>query len=506
MNFDLSVIQQILVGALNSIVQSVSTYIPNILSAAGILIGGWIIALLVSMGVAYAMRTTKLAHLIAESLHKSDKEGGEIVAKTTKTITFYLLMLFVLIMVFQALNLTLVTDPLNTMLSEIFEFAPRFLGSLGLFVVAWLIASVIRNVLNTIFEKADLDQKLASKTGTKKSEVSVSDSIANTAYWLILLTVLPLVLNTLGLNSVLGPVNNMFGELLGHIPNIFSALVILAIGWFIANILRQIVTNLLASAGADGFLESVGLGKVIAEGKLSEILGLVVYVFILFPVLIASLDALKLEAIVGPATNMLNEIFGVIPNVFAALVMLAIAAFVGRMAATLVENLLGSINFDKLPEWVGLDISLPEDNAPSKLVGKFSFIVIVLFAAMESFKMINLASISDLLNQFIVFAGQIVLGVIILIVGLLIANVASNAIKAAGSAQSGALAGIAKIAILVLASSMSLRQMGFANEIINLAFGLLFGAVAVAFALAFGLGCRDMAAKQLEKFMKDVGK
>jgi hypothetical protein len=34
---------------------------------------------------------------------------------------------------------------------------------------------------------------------------------------------------------------------------------------------------------------------------------------------------------------------------------------------------------------------------------------------------------------------------------------------------------------------MALRQMGLANEIINLAFGLLLGAIAVAVALAFGL-------------------
>jgi hypothetical protein len=35
---------------------------------------------------------------------------------------------------------------------------------------------------------------------------------------------------------------------------------------------------------------------------------------------------------------------------------------------------------------------------------------------------------------------------------------------------------------------MALRQMGLANEIVNMAFGLLLRAIAVAVALAFGLG------------------
>jgi hypothetical protein len=65
-----------------------------------------------------------------------------------------------------------------------------------------------------------------------------------------------------------------------------------------------------------------------------------------------------------------------------------------------------------------------------------------------------------------------------------------------------ALAG--RIAILVLSGAMALRQMGLANEIVNLAFGLLLGAIAVAVALAFGLGGRDIAARQLERWQKSL--
>ena len=49
---------------------------------------------------------------------------------------------------------------------------------------------------------------------------------------------------------------------------------------------------------------------------------------------------------------------------------------------------------------------------------------------------------------------------------------------------------------------MALRQMGLANEIINLAFGLLLGAIAVAVALAFGLGGREIAARTLTEWQQ----
>ena len=60
----------------------------------------------------------------------------------------------------------------------------------------------------------------------------------------------------------------------------------------------------------------------------------------------------------------------------------------------------------------------------------------------------------------------------------------------------------ARVSILILSGAMALRQMGLAGEIINLAFGLLLGAIAVAIALAFGLGGRDIAAREIGRLVK----
>ncbi len=51
---------------------------------------------------------------------------------------------------------------------------------------------------------------------------------------------------------------------------------------------------------------------------------------------------------------------------------------------------------------------------------------------------------------------------------------------------------------------MALRQMGLADEIVNLAFGLTLGALAVAFALAFGLGGREAAGEELKAWIRQI--
>jgi hypothetical protein len=348
--------------------------------------------------------------------------------------------------------------------------------------------------------KTKIDEQLSAKTG---SEVSIADSISSTVYWIILLFVLPLVLEALELTEFLTPVNNMFSELLSHVPNIFSAIVIFMVGFFLAKIVKQVVTNLLASSGVNNVLDKAGMGNVLGEKKLSDILGMVVYVLILFPVLIQSLDALELTTIVEPATNVLNQIFDIIPGLFASLIVVALAVFIGKIASGLVEGLLQSVGFDKIVGYIGLN-EVSKGNHPSGLVAKVVNFAIILFASMEAFAMLGLDAISDIINRFILFGGQILMGVIILVVGLMIANFTESAVKSSGTPNSGFLATFAKIGIMVLAIAMGLQEMGLASEIITLAFGLLLGAVAVAIAIAFGIGGKDIAAQKTKEFFDNM--
>jgi hypothetical protein len=63
---------------------------------------------------------------------------------------------------------------------------------------------------------------------------------------------------------------------------------------------------------------------------------------------------------------------------------------------------------------------------------------------------------------------------------------------------------IARGAILVFTGAMALRELGLAEDIVNLAFGLTLGAIAVAAALAFGLGSREIAGREVERMVQEA--
>ena len=488
-----------LVDQMNQIVVG---YVPHLIGALAILVLGWLVARALAAIVRGALRRTNLDNKLAHWL------TGEAVAVEDGVSrgVFYLIMVFVLVAFFQALGLTLPTEPLNRLLNQIFEFAPQLLGAGLLLFVAWVIASVLRVVVSRVLGSAKVDQRLAREAGLEEEKsASLTKTLADTVYWLILLFFLPAVLNALSLQGLLAPVQGMINKVLDFLPNVFTAGLILAIGWLVARVVQRVVSNLLAAMGADQFSERVGLSRVFGQQRLSAVIGLILYVLILIPVLISALQSLALEAITRPASNMLNSILSAVPAIFAAILIIGVAYAVARVVAGLVTNLLTGLGFNTVLAKLGVggEPSAGE-RTPAEIVGYLVLVGILLFAAIEAVRELGFTVLADLIARFTVFAGQLVLGLIIFGIGLFLANLASSTVRTSGTAQAGLLALAARVSIIVLAGAMALRQMGLADDIINLAFGLLLGCIAVAVALAFGLGAREIAARELGEWIQSI--
>ena len=481
-------------------------HVPRLAAALGILIVGWLGALLIGAIVRGLLRRTtvddRLAHWIAgeEKVKSIDLEAW------TSRGVYYLLMLFVLAAFFQTLGLTILTEPLNRLLNQVFEFAPRLLGGGALLLAAWVVATVLRLAVMRLLGATGLDQRLGSEADLKDQQrVPLTKSVADTLYWLAFLLFLPAILGALALEGILQPVQSMMNQFLGFLPNLVAAGLTLAVGWFLARIVRKITTNLLAAAGLDRLGEKIGLTGILGREKLSGVLGLVVYVLILVPVLIAALDTLGLEAVTGPASNMLNTLLAAAPSIFGAALLLTVSYITGHVVSRLVANLLAGLGFNAILSRLGLGKELGEgERAPSAVAGSLILVAIMLFAATEAARLLGFAAVADLLVEFLRLSGRIVLALVIFGLGLYLASLAANAVRATGGAQAGLLATAARLAIILLTGAMALRHMGLANEIINLAFGLVVGSAAVAIAIAFGLGGRDVASRQLEGWIKSA--
>jgi hypothetical protein len=299
----------------------------------------------------------------------------------------------------------------------------------------------------------------------------------------------------------------MFSKFFAYLPQVLGAGVILLVGWLVARIVQRIVASLLASAGTDAASEKWGLAQSLGKLKLSGLIALVVYYLMLLPVVISALNALELEAITAPASNMLAKITNMLPSIFGALLVMGIAFVVGRLLAGIASNVLAGLGFNNVLVKLGLSKHAREgDRSPSVMAGKLVLILVLLFASIEAENLLGFSMLAGLTKDFIAWGGHVLLGLVIFGFGLLLANWVAGVVRSSDSPQAPLLSLAARIVILLLAGAMALRQMELANDIVNLAFGLAIGAVAVAVALAFGLGGRESAASLLSDWHAKIGK
>jgi len=472
--------------------------LPAILAAIAVLALGWFAAVAVRAG------TRRLLRLCALNDRLRNGTGHTLDVETPLALgLFGLVMLVTIIAVLNILNLEMLSAPFAALLAQITTYLPHLLAGVVLAVVAWTVATVLRAVTARVLAATTLDDRLAAEAGMEP----MSRNLANVAFWLVMLLFLPAILGAFQLDGLLQPVQGMVDRALAMVPNIFAAGMIGFVGWLVASVLRGLVANLLAAVGADRLGARLGLD---ASVSLSRLAGTLVFIFVFVPSLIAALDALRIEAISAPAIGMLDQFFAAVPEIFAAALILVITWFVARFAGALVSRLLGGIGFDLLPAKLGLGHAFGPELTPSVLAGRLVVFFAMLFAVVEAAGRLGFEQVSGLVEVFIRFGGDILLGSVILIAGFWLANIAAEAIARASGAQAGGrsagLARIARVAILGLVIAMGLRAMGIADDIVNLAFGLGFGAVAVAVALSFGLGGREAAGRQMEYWLAKLRK
>jgi len=488
--------------------QTLGDYLPSALGAIGVLIGGWLVALIGSAIIRRALKRTTIDDKIAALIWGDEEvEAGRVdVERWAGKVVYYFIMLFVVVAFLQALNLTVVAEPINQLLNQVLSYLPLLLGAGALLLVAWMVASILKFAIVRVLRAARLDERLYSEADLEAPEqVVLSTTLGNVIYWLIFLLFLPAVLGALGLQGLLGPVQGMVDEILGVLPNILGAGLILVVGWIAARIVRQIITKLLVAIGSDRLGEQTGLAAALGGQQLSKVIGTIVYVLILIPVAIAALNALQIPAVSEPASQMLTTLLNALPAIFGALLLIGIAYFVARLVGTFVTNILNGIGFNKVLSWIGLGGEAAEGRrTPSEIVGYLAIVGIMFFAVIEAANLLGFTILAELVSQFVVAAGGVFLGLVIFGLGLYLAGLADRVIRDAGGPQAHVLAPSARVAIIVFSGALGLRQMGIAEDIVNLTFGIVLGAVAVAAALAFGLGARDIAAHELESWLQSM--
>jgi Conserved TM helix len=506
---------------------TVGSFLPGLLGAIGILLIGWILGSIVSTIVRNLLKRTDLDNRLGNIA-----TGGSGTSRSTSTlnteklvgdVVFWLIFLFALANALSALRLDSAAQPLTNVLTQILVFLPKLAMAAALAGAAWLLATAVKAIV--IRTAGTVMPAMSRRLSVGENQVLPSETLGTALYWFVFLFFLPTILDVLELRGPLAPVQNLLDGILRALPHIFQAGAIGIGGWFFAKIVRELVTNLLAAAGTERLATRIGLNRAAPGQSLSGLLGTIVYVMILIPTAVAVLDALQIPSISGPATLMLQRVSDTIPQILAAVGILVVAYVVSQFIGDLVTELLNGLGFNNIFRTLGLNslhdstttdstptppgipttrgtiVPSTRKQTPSEVAGIVARVGVMLVAAVMATGVLGIPELSQLVYGLLRLSGDVLSGVLVFAIGLYFANLAQRVVSNDDTHQSRVLGQIARLAIIVFVSAMALQQMGIAGSIVNLAFGLLLGAIAVAISISFGLGGRDVAAEQLRDWL-----
>ena len=385
---------------------------------------------------------------------------------------------------------------LTNFLGSLTSKLPGVIGAVVVLFVGLIVAGMVGRLVTRLLAKTTLDNKILGKANLS---VKPEEAVGKLVYYLLVLMVLMAVLEMLGISNVLEPLKNMAGKFFAFVPNVIAAGVIGYAGYILATIVSSLVT-----ASAEFFTKLSARFGFSSEVNLIGIVRQVVFIVVFIPILIAALDALNITAISEPAKAMLSTFINAIPNIIATVLIIGAFFIGGKYVSTLLKDVLSSLSVDSLGDKLGLGGMFGSSFKLSKLIADLAFFFIVLTGVMTGIDKLGFTQLTVILNTVLEISGKLVFGLAIMAVGTFASNIIFNAL--AKSEDSKFMASIARVAALSLFLAMGLRAMGIANDIVNLAFGLLLGAVSVAIAVAFGIGGKETAGRIWSDFYNKIKK
>ena len=148
--------------------------------------------------------------------------------------------------------LEIITSALTEMLGQVAAFLPRLVGALLVLLIGWLLAWLARRVTRRVLARLGLD-RLSERAGVTDALARAgvtrpaSHLVGRVIYWLLLLTFLMIVVESLGLTAAATALR----ALVAYLPRVLGAAIVLVGGALLGQFLGKGVQALAAGSGVE---------------------------------------------------------------------------------------------------------------------------------------------------------------------------------------------------------------------------------------------------------------
>ena len=300
-------------------------------------------------------------------------------------------------------------------------------------------------------------------------------------------------------------ITETIGDVIAYIPTIVGVLLILVVGYIIGRVLGGIVTRVVQRIGLDKFAKGTALSSS-GEDGLARALGKLVAYYVYFVTVVAAASVLEIDAL----SSLLADLGSFLPVILGAIVVLVIGFIVGRFVGSAVADLVGSFGIGPYLRGTPFERFGDTEGEFGRLVGTVVTYYIYLLTLVAVADIIEIGPLSELLNTFAGYFPALVAGLLVLLVGIWLAERVAALISGTDESRAMDLAGLAvKILIYYITITIALGTIGFEIDPLTSLFttfmvaflGALALALAIGIGVAVGLGGKDYVAENIDGWM-----
>jgi small-conductance mechanosensitive channel len=207
--------------------------------------------------------------------------------------------------------------------------------------------------------------------------------------------------------------------------------------------------------------------------------------------------------------EMLTRIGNVIPQLVGALLILVIGWLLAKLIEALSVKGLKFVRVDTLSEKSGTSSFLAKGGIKytlAELIGILVYWIIMLIVIITAMNALRLTVAAELLNTVVKYIPNIIAALFISVLGMLVSTLLGTVVRTAASnagfAQARILSQAVQVVVIIFAVIIALQQLEIQIGIIINIVNIVVAAIGLALGLAFGLGCKDIAGKIVEDFLK----
>ncbi|MBQ1540175.1 hypothetical protein IIZ72_01245 [Candidatus Saccharibacteria bacterium] len=210
-------------------------------------------------------------------------------------------------------------DNISTAWNSFWSGVPDVVVAALVLVLAFVAAWIAKLLTTKLMKLVGLERGMA-KAGTDKENIDKTVRfIGKLVYFIVFLLFLPGIFEKLGLNNVATPIVSMMNDLVGYLPKIIGAVIIVIIGLFIAKIVKELLTPLLRKLKLNDWAAKIGINT--EKIDITGILATIAYAVIAVIFTVEALSTLELEIL----TKIGDSIIAYLPSALSAAIILLIA-------------------------------------------------------------------------------------------------------------------------------------------------------------------------------------